>query len=170
MRRVTLTQYLIEQQRSKGIVSAELRLLIEVVARACKAIGNAVSKGALAGVLGGAGTDNIQGEAQKKLDVIANDVLVEANEWGGHLAAMASEEMDEPLPIPNRYPKGEFLLCTTRWMVLPISMSTYRSAPFSRCCAAPMASVAPMRAPFCNPAASRWQRDSRSTARQPCWS
>ena len=110
MRRVTLTQYLVEQQRKQGIVSAELRLLIEVVARACKSISNAISKGALAGVLGGAGSENVQGEAQKKLDVIANDVLVEANEWGGHLAAMASEEMDLPLSIPNRYPKGEYLL------------------------------------------------------------
>ncbi len=110
MRRVTLTQYLVEQQRSAGVVSAELRLLIEVVARACKSISNAISKGALADVLGAAGSDNVQGEAQKKLDVIANDVLVEANEWGGHLAAMASEEMDLPLSIPNRYPKGEYLL------------------------------------------------------------
>ena len=110
MRRVTLTQYLVEQQRNKGVVSAELRLLIEVVARACKSISHAISKGALAGILGGAGTDNVQGEAQKKLDVIANDVLLEANEWGGYLAAMASEEMDDPQQIPNRFPKGEFLL------------------------------------------------------------
>ena len=110
MRRVTLTQYLIEQQREKGAVSADQRLLIEVVTRACKVIGNAVSKGALGGVLGGAGTDNIQGEAQKKLDVISNEVLLEANEWGGHLAAMASEEMEHPHQIPSRYPRGEFLL------------------------------------------------------------
>ncbi len=110
MRRVTLTQYLVEQQRTKGVVSAELRLLIEVVARACKSISHAISKGALAGILGGAGTDNVQGEAQKKLDVIANEVLLEANEWGGYLAAMASEEMDDPQQIPNRFPKGEFLL------------------------------------------------------------
>ena len=110
MQRVTLTRYLFEQQRNHGVVTAELRLLIEVVARACKSISNAINKGALAGVLGAAGTDNIQGEAQKKLDVIANDVLVEANEWGGYLAAMASEEMDNPQPIPNRFPKGEYLL------------------------------------------------------------
>jgi fructose-1,6-bisphosphatase I len=110
MRRVTLTQYLVEQQRCEGVVSAELRLLIEVVARACKSISNAISKGALAGILGGAGTTNVQDEAQKKLDVIANDVLLEANEWGGYLAAMASEEMEEPQQIPNRFPKGEFLL------------------------------------------------------------
>jgi fructose-1,6-bisphosphatase I len=52
----------------------------------------------------------VQGEAQKKLDVIANETLMEANIWGGHLAAMASEEMDHSFQIPNRYPKGEFLL------------------------------------------------------------
>jgi fructose-1,6-bisphosphatase I len=42
--------------------------------------------------------------------VISNEILLEANEWGGHLAAMASEEMDHPYAIPHRYPKGEYLL------------------------------------------------------------
>jgi fructose-1,6-bisphosphatase I len=110
MSRISLTQYLVEKQREKGLIPAELRLLIEVVARACKRISFAVSKGELAGVLGEAGTDNVQGEKQKKLDVIANEVLLEANEWGGNLAAMASEEMDHSYPIPHRYPRGEFLL------------------------------------------------------------
>jgi len=110
MRRVSLTRYLIEEQRDKQSIPADLRLLIEVVARACKAISNTVAKGALADVLGGAGTDNVQGEAQKKLDVISNEILLEANEWGGHLAAMASEEMEIPHQIPHRYPKGEYLL------------------------------------------------------------
>lgn len=110
MRRITLTQYLIEQQRQHGKVSPELRLLLEVIARACKAISHAVSKGPLAGIGDAVGTDNVQGEAQKKLDVIAHDVLVEANEWGGHLAAIASEELEKPYQIPHRYPKGEFLL------------------------------------------------------------
>lgn len=109
MRRVTLTQYLIEQQRAARI-SPDLRLLIEVVARAVKAISVNVSKGALADVLGEAGTDNIQGEAQKKLDVIANEILLQANEWGGHLAAMASEEVEEVHQIPFDYPKGGYLL------------------------------------------------------------
>lgn len=110
MRRITLTQYLIEQQREHGKVSPELRLLLEVIARACKSISHAVSKGPLAGIGDAVGTDNVQGEAQKKLDVIAHDVLVEANEWGGHLAAIASEELEKPYQIPHRYPKGEFLL------------------------------------------------------------
>ena len=110
MRRVALTQYLIEQQRHHGTVTPELRLLIEVVARACKAISHSVSKGALSGNHGSAGTDNVQGEVQKKLDVISNEILMEANEWGGHLAAMASEEMEHPYSVPSNYPKGGFLL------------------------------------------------------------
>ena len=107
---VNLTRYLVEKERGQGAITAQLRLLIEVVARACKRISLAVNKGALGDVLGAAGTDNVQGEAQKKLDLIANDVLLEANEWGGHLAAMASEEMDTVFPVSERYPRGEYLL------------------------------------------------------------
>ena len=107
---ISLTQYLVEVQRSKGLIPGELRLLLEVVARACKRISQAVGKGALTNSLGDVGTQNVQGEKQMKLDVIANDTLLEANLWGGQLAAIASEEMDQPFTIPDRYPKGEFLL------------------------------------------------------------
>ena len=110
MKRISLTRYLIEEQRDNSSIPAELRLLIEVVARACKTISHSVSKGALGDVLGAAGTENVQGEIQKKLDIISNEILLEANEWGGHLAAMASEEMESFHPIPNRYPKGEYML------------------------------------------------------------
>ena len=110
MKRVSLTQHLVEEQRLHDNIPAELRLLIEVVARACKTISHSVGKGALGEVLGTADTENIQGEVQKKLDIISNEILLEANEWGGHLAAMASEEMESIHPIPNRYPKGEYML------------------------------------------------------------
>ena len=106
----SLSRYLVEQQRAKNHIPPELRLLLEVVARACKSISHAVNKGALGGVLGSAHSENVQGEVQKKLDIIANEVLIEANEWGGHLAAMASEEMDSIYLVPNRYPQGEYLL------------------------------------------------------------
>jgi fructose-1,6-bisphosphatase I len=108
--RTTLTQALIEEQRIHNTIPGELRLLIEVVARACKRISVAVGKGALGDILGAAGTDNVQGEAQKKLDVISNEILLEANAWGGHLAAMASEELETVSLIPDRYPRGEYLL------------------------------------------------------------
>jgi fructose-1,6-bisphosphatase I len=106
----TLARYLTEEQRNKGVITADLKFLIEVVSRACQAISIAIGKGGLGGVLGEAGSDNVQGEAQKKLDVLSNDILLEANEWGGHLAAMASEEMDLPHLVPHRFPKGEYLL------------------------------------------------------------
>ncbi|MFN7696186.1 MAG: class 1 fructose-bisphosphatase [Burkholderiales bacterium] len=109
-RRVSLTQYLVEQQRAHGHIPPQLRLLIEVVARACKRIAISVNKGALGDVLGSADSENVQGEVQKKLDIIANEVLIDANEWGGHLAAMASEEMDSIHVVPNRFPQGEYLL------------------------------------------------------------
>jgi fructose-1,6-bisphosphatase I len=115
--RISLTRYLIEKQRGRqeaadapGAIPPQLRLLLEVVARACKSISLAVTKGALGGVLGTAESENVQGEIQKKLDIIANEVLIEANEWGGHLAAMASEEMEGIYVVPNRYPQGEYLL------------------------------------------------------------
>ena len=107
---ISLTRYLVEQQREGGLIPSQLRLLLEVVARACKSISQAVNKGALGGVLGATESENVQGEIQKKLDIIANEVLIEANEWGGHLAAMASEEMDSIYLVPHRYPQGEYLL------------------------------------------------------------
>jgi fructose-1,6-bisphosphatase I len=106
----TLARYLLEEQRNKGVITADLRFLVEVVARACQAISIAIGKGGLGEALGEAGSDNVQGEAQKKLDVLSNDILLDANEWGGHLAAMASEEMDLPHLVPHRYPQGEYLL------------------------------------------------------------
>lgn len=118
MPHVSLTRYLIEEQRA-GRIGADLRLLIEVVARACKSISIAVGKGALGGVLGDAGeagvaSINVQGEAQKKLDVLSNEILLEANAWGGHLAGLASEEMDHSQPIadiaPDGSPRGNYLL------------------------------------------------------------
>ena len=110
MNGIHLTRFLIEEQRAKAQIGADLRLLIEVVARACKMISIAVGKGALGGVLGDAGTGNVQGEAQKKLDVLSNDILLEANEWGGHVAGLASEEMEHPHAIPHHFPKGGYLL------------------------------------------------------------
>ncbi len=109
-KRISLTRYLVEQQRLEGHIPPELRLMLEVVARACKRISQAVNKGALGDVMGSAESENVQGEMQKKLDIIANEVLIEANEWGGHLAAMASEEMEGIYVVPNRYPQGEYLL------------------------------------------------------------
>jgi fructose-1,6-bisphosphatase I len=110
MRRVTLTQFLVGRQQ-KDVINADLRLLLETIARACKAISTRVNKGALAdGGLSSTENTNIQGEVQKKLDVLSNEILLEANVWGGNLAAFASEEVEKPVPITEPYKRGEYLL------------------------------------------------------------
>jgi len=108
--KISLARYLADKQRGAEAIPEQLKSLLETVADCCKSIGNAVNKGALGGVLGSAGSENVQGEVQKKLDIISNDMLIEANNWGGNLAGMASEEMDEILPIPGQYPQGDYLL------------------------------------------------------------
>ena len=111
----TLTQFLIEQRRRYPDASGNFNALILDVALACKAIAKSVAYGALADLLGnhpdeGGASVNVQGETQKKLDVLSNDLFIRMNEWGGHLAGMASEEMTHPYPIPSHLPKGKYLL------------------------------------------------------------
>lgn len=106
---VTLAQYLTAQRREHGL-PLELALLVSTVAQTCQRIAAAVHQGALAGVLGSAGSANVQGEEQKKLDVIANDMMIAGSRWTGVVAGMASEEMDDILPIPADTGAGEFLL------------------------------------------------------------
>ncbi len=108
--RTTLTQFLIEERRQHPEASGDLNALILSVALACKAIAKAVAHGALANMLGDAASANVQGEQQKKLDVLANETFLRTTEWGGHLAGVVSEEMDAPYPIPARYPRGKYLL------------------------------------------------------------
>lgn len=108
--RTTITQFIIEEQRQIQGATGDFTSLLNDIVTACKVISNLVNHGALVGVLGSAETDNVQGEVQKKLDVISNEVFIQSNEWAGHLAAMASEEMDEIYPIPQKYPRGKYLL------------------------------------------------------------
>lgn len=108
--RTTLTQFLIEERRRHPGSSGDLNSLILDVALSCKAISRRIASGALTGVLGNAGAVNVQGEEQKKLDVLANEIFLRTNEWGGQLSGMASEEMDDPYAIPAQYPRGKYLL------------------------------------------------------------
>ena len=115
--RTTLTQYLIEQRRRFPQASGELNALVLDVALACKAIARTVAFGALADVLGpggaavpAAGAVNVQGEVQKPLDVLSNEVFLRRNDGSGCLAGMASEEMAAPYQIPAGQPRGKYLL------------------------------------------------------------
>ncbi|MBN2886035.1 MAG: class 1 fructose-bisphosphatase [Chromatiaceae bacterium] len=106
----TITQFIIEEQRRVAGATGDFTSLLNDIVTACKVISNMVNHGALVGVLGSAESENVQGETQKKLDVLSNEVFLQSNEWAGHLAAMASEEMDDIYPIPARYPRGKYLL------------------------------------------------------------
>jgi len=120
--RWTLTRYLIEERRRFPGASGDFNALLLDVALACKAIARIVAFGSLADTIGttmptlpeGGGTVggavNVQGEVQKPLDVLSNEIFVRMNEWNGHLAGLASEEMDEPKQIPASYPRGKYLL------------------------------------------------------------
>ena len=109
----------------------------------------AIGKGGLGGTAAywaRAGGDNVQGEAQKKLDVISNEIFLEANRWGGHLAGMASEEMELPHAIPNRYPQGEYRCSSTRSTARRTSTSTFRLETISRSSVAPRVPIRPGKA------------------------
>ncbi|OHC66123.1 MAG: fructose-bisphosphatase [Rhodocyclales bacterium RIFCSPLOWO2_02_FULL_63_24] len=112
--RKTLTRYTIEEEHKHPGASGEFSGLLNSLATAIKIISNQVNKGALVGVLGNAGADdsavNVQGEVQKKLDVISNEVMLQENEWTGHLSGMASEEMDGVYAIPEHCRRGKYLL------------------------------------------------------------
>jgi fructose-1,6-bisphosphatase I/sedoheptulose-1,7-bisphosphatase len=105
--RTTLSKFVIEQTRGQH---SEMGALLIDVAAAVKTISGLVGKGALSGFSGALDSTNIQGEVQKKLDVLTNDAILRHCEWGGQLAGMASEEMDEPYRIPDQYPRGRYLL------------------------------------------------------------
>jgi fructose-1,6-bisphosphatase len=108
--RTTLTRYTIEAEHRHPGSTGDFSGLLNAVATAVKIISNQVGRGELVGALGSAGLQNAQGEAQKKLDVISNDVMIGETEWTGHLAAMVSEEMADVYPIPATERRGKYLL------------------------------------------------------------
>jgi len=101
MRPTTLTKFLIERQRD-GKIDADLRLLIETCARACKAISIQVNKGALIGTGDLLGTQNVQNEAQKRLDVLSNEILIEATSGAGASLRWPRKRWRRRFPFPCR--------------------------------------------------------------------
>lgn len=104
MSNLTLSQFL---QQEKGNLTPELAQVIDTIAATCKTIDQALQKGALAGILGSAGNENVQGETQKKLDVISNDYLIDALKVHPHVGGLASEELDDYTPAQEN---GEYLV------------------------------------------------------------
>ena len=106
---VSLTQFILEQHRGLADAPEALSPLLKNIATACKKISHLVNRGELMNVLGSSESENIHGEVQKKLDIITNDIMINTLNWGGNLAGMTSEEVDEIIAIPKQYPKGKYL-------------------------------------------------------------
>ena len=109
-REKTLTEFIIEEQRKAQGATGGFTALLNDICLACKRISYLVGKGVLADSPGGAGSGNAQGGTQTKLNLRANGIFLRTNEWGGHLAAMVSEELEQPYGIPSPYPRGRYLL------------------------------------------------------------
>lgn len=106
----TLTSFLIAEQRSQPAARGSFTGLLNDVAVACKKIAALVSRGALAGVLGETDARNAQGEVQKRLDVLADQIFLEALAHNGHIAALASEERSGIWLPPPGAPRGDYLV------------------------------------------------------------
>jgi len=109
-REKTITEFIIEEQRRFPDAAGDFTALLNYVRLACKRISFIVGRGALAGAHGSAHAVNVQGETQMKLDVMSNEIFLRTSEYGGHLAGMVSEELEEPYQIPPEYPRGKYLL------------------------------------------------------------
>ena len=107
---VTIERHIIEQERKYPEATGAFSNILYDIALAAKIISREVNKAGLVDILGAAGTTNVHGEGVKKLDVFAHEVIFKALDHGGRLCCMASEEAEEILPIPDRFPTGNYVL------------------------------------------------------------
>jgi len=107
---MTLTKFLLEEQRKFPGSSGNFTALFSDLGTAAKLVSREVRRAGLVDILGASGNRNIHGEEVQKLDELANETFIRAMEHGGHLAAMASEEMDDIIHVDGKYPKGNYLL------------------------------------------------------------
>ncbi len=107
---VNIERHIFEQQRLYPEATGEFSAIIRDLSFAAKIITRDVRKAGLQNVLGLAGQTNVQGEQVAKLDIFANDTIRKAMDHGGHLCCMGSEENADIIPIPDKYPKGKYVL------------------------------------------------------------
>ena len=107
---VTIDRFIIEQERLYPHATGELSGILYDLAVAAKMIANKVRSAGLADILGATTVQNVQGETQQKLDIIANEIIVKAMDHGGRLCGMASEEEEGIIPIPPHFKCGKYVL------------------------------------------------------------
>ena len=107
---VTIERFIIEEERAHPGASGDFSGLLRDLTLAFKIIWREVSKAGLVNILGMTGTENIHGDKVKKLDVFADEKIYQAMDHGGYLCVMASEENEDVLHIPEKYPRGKYVL------------------------------------------------------------
>ncbi|MBI3006421.1 MAG: class 1 fructose-bisphosphatase [Ignavibacteriales bacterium] len=107
---ITIERHIIEGERAHPGATGDFSGLLRDFMLACKIIWREVSKAGLVDILGSAGRENIHGDQVKKLDVFADETIYKAMDPGGHLCVMASEENEDVLHIPDKYPTGKYVL------------------------------------------------------------
>jgi len=107
---VTIDRFIIEEERNHPEATGELSGILYDLALAAKMIANKVRSAGLADILGATEDENVQGEVQQKLDVLANEIIIKAMDHGGRLCAMASEEEPGIIQIPEMFKCGKYCL------------------------------------------------------------
>ena len=106
----TLARFILAEQRHFPEATGDFTLILEQIAFAAKLISHEVNKAGIANIVGTANSYNVHGETQQKLDVFANTKMIQSLDHLGLLCGMASEEEDEIIPIPDKYPKGKYMI------------------------------------------------------------
>ncbi len=107
---ITITQHILQQQRENPQATGAFTTLLNELVVAAKVISREVNKAGLADILGATGDINVQGEQVQKLDMYANQVVIDRMQHIGQLCCMGSEENADLIDIPSRYPKGDYII------------------------------------------------------------
>ncbi len=106
----TIERFILDQQQHHPAATGALTRVLYDMALAAKIIASRTTRAGLVGILGSTGKENVQGEEVQKLDQFAQRTIYRINDHTGRLAVMASEEEEEPILIPDRYPTGSYVL------------------------------------------------------------
>ena len=111
-RKTTLGEFIIQQQSEYAHAKGEMSQLLSALMVAGKMINNQVQRGGLTeGVLGSAGEENVQGETQQKLDILSNNIIIEAFEQRQEVCGIASEENEKVVMLEKKYKEiGKYVL------------------------------------------------------------
>ena len=107
---VTIERFILDQQSGHPGATGVLTNLLYDLALAGKIIASRITRAGLVEILGSTGEENVQGEEVQKLDKFADRAIYRLNDHTGRLAAMASEEHADVIPIPDRFPAGKYVL------------------------------------------------------------